>query len=290
MKNLYLEKMKTLGLAAALLLSTSAVFGQNTINWKGTNTDDADDLNNWSPTTNMAGNNVVVGHEGTLANWPNVKYPITTAEGNLTVNSLACANPQPALTAADPITGAPEGTVYGGSSFTIAKPDGTEFYTQVNSINYWNGTLIVKSGTFRTRSSFYLEANDSKLIVEGSGIATISNAFMMGKNATGSNGTGGSVVLKDNAQLNLPGIDRFNDINTQYSIMTISDNAVVKVNGNRVDYLKNRLFKTLQVKGGEGFVPYVYYDNVPNQTFVVAKSAAVPFLYTTDHLIASLSG
>jgi hypothetical protein len=288
MKNLYLEKMKTLGLAAVLLLSASAVFGQVDVNWKGTSTDDADDLNNWQQLTNMAGNNVVVGHVGTYADPANPKHPVTRSDAATSIVKFSVAGPTAVTTTeTDPVTGEPIVITYPTGKFTVDKPIGVAF--SVNPANnsqsytYLGGHLIVKSGTFayNTGRNFYLENPNSRIIVENNGVVT-TGLLLMGRNS--GTLTGGQVELKGNGLLGCTNIDRFVPDVTQ-SLITISDNAKLRVNNDKRDYLKNRIFTTGQIRGGEGFVAYVYYDNVPNQTFVVAKSAAVPFIYTTDHMV-----
>lgn len=279
MKNLYLEKMKVLSVAAVLLLCGVSVSAQ-TVTWTGEFGTDADNINNWKDPSSFVGKNVVVGHVGEYYDPANPQHPVTTAEGDVNVLSLT-VKPQTTVTVTDPNTQEQTSTTYVGGQFTIAKPKGSKFNIGVGSSYYLDGMLIVQSGTLTCNKDIRLQPTTAHIIVEEDGIVDIgSRNFYMGNSTLSS---GGKVTVRGNGQWHSKTLERVTEPE-KGSLITISDNGVFSVAGDIRTFLKSLVFTKKQVVGGAGFSPYFYYESLANRTYTVVKSIDKPFIYTTDHM------
>ncbi|MBS2098085.1 T9SS type A sorting domain-containing protein [Carboxylicivirga linearis] len=279
MKKLYLNKLKTLSIAAALFLAGSSINAQSDLTWLGASSDDAGIEANWDPATDTEGNVI------NIPNAENYTYICTFKETgvNRSINMLYVA-------ANDSIVEDGVETVYldrgeilfdvGADTMTIVQPN-KEFI-------YLGGKIKINSGTinFRTSANFYLENDTSELHMTGGTMTT--GTFLMGKNGR----SGGKMILEGDAILYVGDIFRWqNDFPTYRSYTYISDDAKLIASGDRSGVM-TEAFEAGHIQTSEDRDIVIKYDALANRTVLSTRLKSAFVIEPTDRqsLIAGEAG
>ncbi|WP_158522740.1 T9SS type A sorting domain-containing protein [Geofilum rhodophaeum] len=291
MKKFYSKPVRTLLLGAVGLMGMTALQAQDpvTITWNGSVSTDASIPENWTPVGGMDGNDIVVPHVGDYADPNAPNHPVVNRDSELFIRTLGVAA---SYYFEDPIVDAEGNPVVdenGEATFniiehpkgeiTFAMPEGIQTRITGNS-TYLGGRVTVSSGILSTNRNFYLENLDSELIIEGTGRGVFDSYFLFSKD--GNAVSGGKIFLRDQGELYLSAriIDRWSS-NPENSVLTIEDDAFIRLKGDHRGYLGTRL-GTGQLTGGENFYPIFYYDMAEDMTYVYAKPQGTAYLHLTS--------
>jgi len=279
MKKLYLNKLKTLSIAAALFFAGSSINAQTEMTWLGSASDDASIEANWNPATAPEGNII------NIPNAENYTYICTFKETgvNRTINMLYVAS-------IDSIVEEGVETVYldrgeiifdvGADTMTIEQPN-KEFV-------YLGGKIKINSGTinFSTRSNFYLEEDTSELHMTGGTMST--GTFLMGKDGQ----KGGKMILEGDATLYVTDIFRWqNSFPTYRSYTYITDDARLIASGDKSGIM-NDAFDAGHIQTDADRDVVIKYDALANRTVLSTRLKSAFVIEPTDRqsLIAGEAG
>ncbi|WP_165921865.1 T9SS type A sorting domain-containing protein [Natronoflexus pectinivorans] len=284
MRNLYSLSTKVLALVTACFFIGSMVQAQETINWRGSVSTDATDVQNWDPPTGMAGNHIRVGHIGTYNDPENPNHPIVTGEEDFSFVSIGIAGPYHFIEEdEDGIPTGVEDGPYGPGQITFSMADGSVARQEGpnDTHAFPGGVLIVNSGEVNFQRSYHMTGSpEAMVIVEGTGRATFRDFFGIGDR---DQNVGGNVIIRNDGVIHVTGAGRMIRVWDQFSRINIHDNAQLIINGdNRGEYAS--LVANDIITGGENFYINYYYQNELNQTFYVAKPEGTVWTYFTDRL------
>lgn len=289
--------MKALAFCAVAVFGFTTLHAQETLNWKGGISSDANNPENWDPVGGLDGNNITVGHVGTYATPETPNHPIISRDSEILFEAIGVSGPyhfeEPVMDEeGNPVLGddgEPMVNIidWPAGQLTVSMADGVAFKQVPKPGTYFAGTVIVKSGIFDMRGTSYFENNSSRLFVEGTGTYNQrkDGFFMIGNKALSS---GGKIVIRENGLLNVEhanGIDRWGT-NPEFTV-TIQDNGKIVLVNNHVNGLVGRAASG-QLNGGTGFYPHITFDVPTNKTTIVAKPANSAWIFFADRFTPRL--